>query len=132
MAEAKGKSGVSRALQRAFEPIAIAFAGRRWLPLGAVIHHIGRRTGVGYATPVAVIPTNDKSIVLIGLPWGIDTNWALNVVAAGGARLTWRGRDHRVIAPRIIEPIEAVALAKPLFRLVMRVMPGAIALTRVP
>ena len=35
-------------------------------------------------------------------------------------------------APRIIEPIEAVALAKPLFRLVVRVMPGAIELTRVP
>ena len=132
MTEANRRSGAPPALQRATEPIAIALAGRRWFPLWAVMHHRGRRTAAEYATPVAVIPTLDKRTVLIGLPWGAKTNWALNVVAAGGARLTWKGREHRTVSPRIIEPIEASVLAKPLFRFVVRRMPAAIALTREP
>jgi len=131
MADVNRKSSVSRALQRATQPIALALAGHRWLPLWAVIHHRGRRSGTDYATPIAVIPTTDTSIVLIGLPWGIRTNWARNVMAAEGARLTWKGGVHQTTTPRIIECTEAAALAKPLFRFVVRRMPGAIELTRV-
>jgi deazaflavin-dependent oxidoreductase (nitroreductase family) len=112
------------------EPIARVFAGRRWFPLGAIVHHQGRRTGAEYATPVAVIPSVDPRVVLIGLPWGLATNWARNVVTAGEARLTWKGRGHRVTDPHVVEPIEAMALARRPFRLVLRVMPGAIVLTR--
>ena len=130
MTDANRKPGAPKALQQAIEPVALALAGRRWMPLWAVVHHRGRRSGTEYATPIAVIPTIDKSIVLIGLPWGIDTNWARNVVAAGGARLTWKGRDQRTVTPRIIEPIEAARLTKPLFRFIVRRMPGAIVLTR--
>ncbi|HVL60612.1 MAG TPA: nitroreductase family deazaflavin-dependent oxidoreductase, partial [Microbacterium sp.] len=93
------------------------------------VHHRGRRSGRQYATPIAVIPTIDKSIVLVGLPWGVTTNWARNVVATGGARLTWKGRDQHTVTPRILEPIEAAVLAKPFFRFIVRRMPGAIALT---
>ena len=107
----------------------IALAGHRWFPLWAVVHHRGRRSGTEYATPIAVIPTIDRNIVLIGLPWGVTTNWARNVVAAGGARLTWKGRDQLTVGPRILEPIEAAVLAKPFFRFIVRRMPGAIALT---
>jgi deazaflavin-dependent oxidoreductase (nitroreductase family) len=112
------------------EPVARALAGRRWFPLWAIVHHRGRRSGTDYATPVAVVPTVDKSIVMIGLPWGRKTNWARNVVAAGGATLTWKGRERPTTQPRIIEPTEAAALAKPLFRFVLRRMPGAIVLKR--
>jgi deazaflavin-dependent oxidoreductase (nitroreductase family) len=129
MTDARRKSGAPKALQRATEPIAVALAGRRWFPLWAVVHHTGRRSGTTYATPVAVIPSIDRSTVLIGLPWGLHTNWARNVVAAGGARLTWKGRDQSTVAPRIMEPIEATLLAKPFFRFIVRRMPGAIVLT---
>ncbi|GAB3384418.1 hypothetical protein GCM10027568_00110 [Humibacter soli] len=118
------------AAQRASEPVARALAGRRWFPLWAVVHHHGRRSGNEYATPVAVVPTADRSVILIGLPWGTKTNWARNVIAADGATITWRGRDQRTSAPRIVEPSEASALAKPLFRFVVRRMPGAIVLTK--
>jgi deazaflavin-dependent oxidoreductase (nitroreductase family) len=132
MAHAKRRTGPPKIVRKLTEPIARALAGRRWFPLGAVVHHRGRRSGAEYATPVAVIPTVDPQIVLIGLPWGLETNWARNVVAAGGARLTWRGRGHRMTDPRVLEPIEAMALARRPFRLVLRVMPGALVLTRRP
>ena len=83
-----------------------------------------------YAVPVAVIPTGRSGIVLIGLPWGPTTNWARNVLAAGGARLTWKGQDHRLTEPRVIEAAEAVALAKPFYRRVVGRFPAAIVLTR--
>jgi deazaflavin-dependent oxidoreductase (nitroreductase family) len=126
MSEAKNRP----AAQRATEPVARALAGRRWFPLWAVIHHRGRRSGTAYATPIAVIPSADRGIILIGLPWGRDTNWARNVVAAGGADLTWRGRDERTASPRIVAPAEAAPLARAPFRFVVRRMPAAIVLTR--
>lgn len=98
------------------------------VPLWAVIHHRGRRSGTEYATPIAVVPTLDKGVVMIGLPWGTNTNWARNVVAAGGASLTWKGREHWLTDPRIVEGPDAGALAKPLFRRVVVRMPGAIVL----
>jgi deazaflavin-dependent oxidoreductase (nitroreductase family) len=110
----------------------MALAGRRWVPLWAVMHHRGRRSGTEYATPIAVVPTFDRGIILICLPWGVRTNWALNVVAAGGARLTWKGREQDATGPRIIDSAEAAALTRPLFRFVVRRMPGAIELARVP
>jgi deazaflavin-dependent oxidoreductase (nitroreductase family) len=127
---AKGGSGPPRSLVKATEPIAKAFAGRRAFPLFAVIHHRGRKSGTDYATPVAVVPTSDPNLVLIGLPWGPRTNWAGNVVAAGSADLTWKGALHSTTSPRIIEPAEAEALATRWFRPIVKHMPAAILLRR--
>lgn len=119
-----------RLIVRATEPIANALAGRRWFPLWAVVRHRGRKSGTEFATPVAIIPTIGETIVMIGLPWGARTNWALNVVAAGGATLRWNGRDEPTTAPRIISCEEGASLAKPLFRFVVKRMPAAIVLER--
>lgn len=124
------KSGPPRFIVRATEPVARALAGRRWFPLWAVVHHRGRRSGAEYATPIALVPTIDDGVILIGLPWGPRTNWAHNVVAAEGATLRWKGRDQRTLAPRIVGPAEAAALAKPAFRSIVRRMPAAIVLQR--
>ncbi|HWI30146.1 MAG TPA: nitroreductase family deazaflavin-dependent oxidoreductase [Microbacterium sp.] len=130
MTDANRRSGPPKALVRTTEVVALAVAGRRWIPLWAVIHHRGRRSGTAYATPIAVIPTLDRGVILIGLPWGAKTNWALNVVAAGGARIRWRGRELAGSAPRIIEPTDAATLATRPFRPIVRRMPAAIVLTR--
>ncbi|WP_203580352.1 nitroreductase family deazaflavin-dependent oxidoreductase [Microbacterium hibisci] len=124
------RSGPPRALVKATEPIAMALAGRPGVPLWALIHHRGRKSGADYATPVAVVPTVDPAVVLIGLPWGPKTNWARNVVAAGTADLTSKGAELRVVEPRIVEPGEAAAVAKPFFRFVVKRMPAAIVLRR--
>jgi deazaflavin-dependent oxidoreductase (nitroreductase family) len=105
-------------LVKATTPLARRLAGHAWFPLWAVMHHVGRRSGTEYAVPVAIVPTSD-TIFLVGLPWGEKTNWAQNVLAAGGATVTWKGRGWSGTNPRIVAPEAAVALAKgPLKRVV--------------
>lgn len=96
------------------------------------MHHRGRKSGTDYATPVAVIPTVATDVFLIALPWGPKTNWARNVLAAGGATVTWKGHDHRATEPRLVEREEAVALAKPLFKRIVgsRLFPVFLVLKR--
>src|SRR5215218_10032113 len=116
MGESSRKAGPPRWAIRASAPLALPFSGRRWFPLWAVMHHRGRKSGTEYAIPVALIPTVTEELFLIGLPWGPKTNWARNVLAAGGANVTWKGREYHATDPRLIEPAKAVALAKPLFK----------------
>ncbi|GAA4354546.1 nitroreductase family deazaflavin-dependent oxidoreductase [Microbacterium rhizosphaerae] len=122
------KQSFSHRLQKSIEPLALAMSGRRWFPLYAVVNHRGRRSGTAYKTPVAVVPTVGRGSVLIGLPWGRETNWARNVIAAGGVDLTWKGRTVHATNPRIIDAVEATALTRALFRPVVKRMPGAIVL----
>ena len=97
-------------------PLSWALAGRPWFPLWAVVRHRGRKSGREYATPVALIPTTSDATLLIGLPWGRSTNWAQNVLAAGGATITWKGRDVTVTNPRLAGPEVAAGQAKPFIR----------------
>ena len=103
-------------LLRGTTPVARAIAGRTWFPLWGVMHHVGRRSGREYAIPVALVPVVRDDTFLIGLPWGPRTNWAQNVLAAGGATVTWKGRDRAVSQPRLVGPDEAAAVARPVVR----------------
>ena len=124
--------GPPRRLVDATAPLAKALAGRRGVPLWALIRHRGRRSGTAYETPIAIVPTRDASIVMIGLPWGRNTNWARNVMASAAASLRWKGRDLAVMQPRIIDPAEAGNLAKPPFDRVIKRFPAAIVFERQP
>lgn len=90
----------TRTLARITNPLARPMAGRRLLPLWAVLHNRGRRSGREYAIPVAVRATDDA--FYIALPWGDATQWVRNVQAAGGCTLRWRGTDHRADAPQVV------------------------------
>ncbi|WP_068401330.1 nitroreductase family deazaflavin-dependent oxidoreductase [Kribbia dieselivorans] len=114
MATAK-RQGPPRIVVRLTEPLATWASGRRVLPLFAVMHHVGRRSGASYATPIAVVPS-DPTVILIGLVWGTDTNWARNVIAAGGATLRWRGRDVTLTRPRIVDAATAAQVTRGLVR----------------
>jgi deazaflavin-dependent oxidoreductase (nitroreductase family) len=85
-------------------PIARRLAGRRFFPLWAVVHHRGRRTGRELSVPVAVQATPDAFVVV--LPWGPGTNWARNVLAAGGCVVRWKGQDRRVTGAALATPSE--------------------------
>jgi deazaflavin-dependent oxidoreductase (nitroreductase family) len=98
-------SGPIRRLARRLGPIARPMAGRGWLPLYAVLHHIGRTSGKTYATPVVALRTPDGFIV--PLPFGDATHWARNLFAAGGGSLTWAGHEYRIGEPRVIDRVEA-------------------------
>lgn len=92
--------GATRWLARITDPLWRPIAGRRILPLWAVVHHRGRRSGREYAVPVAVRATPEA--FFIALPWGDATQWARNVQAAGGCTLRWRGKDHQADAPQVV------------------------------
>jgi hypothetical protein len=88
-------------------PMARVLAGRRLVPLWAVVHHRGRVTGRELTVPVAVRAT--REVFVIVLPWGPGTNWARNVLAADGCVLRWKGVDHRVDEPTLIGAADARA-----------------------
>jgi deazaflavin-dependent oxidoreductase (nitroreductase family) len=91
----------------------LPLAGGPWSPFG-VIEHVGRRSGRAYKVPVE--PFVDDAHVVIGLPWGRETNWAQNVIAAGACRMRWRGRSLSLTNPRIVGPDVALPLATGLKR----------------
>ncbi len=92
--------GLSWQLARLTAPITRALAGRRFFPLWAVVRHIGRKTGRVLMVPVAVRVTPELFIVV--LPWGPGTNWARNVLAAGGCVVRWKGADHSTDRPEVV------------------------------
>jgi deazaflavin-dependent oxidoreductase (nitroreductase family) len=98
-------SGPIRALARPLGPLAMPLAGKRWLPLYAILRHTGRTSGKAYSTPVVALGTPDGFI--IPLPFGDATQWARNLFAAGGGSLGWAGRDYRIAEPRIIDREDA-------------------------
>ena len=65
---------------------------------GAVLHH-GRRSGRLYRTPVMVFRGDGD--YLLALPYGADSDWVRNVLAAGGGDLLTRGRRIRLTGPRV-------------------------------
>jgi deazaflavin-dependent oxidoreductase (nitroreductase family) len=66
----------------------------------SVIHHVGRKSGRAYATPVDVIPT--RTGFLIALPYGTQTDWLRNVLAAGSAAVVTNGERLEVDTPTIV------------------------------
>jgi deazaflavin-dependent oxidoreductase (nitroreductase family) len=80
-------------------------SGKRWLPLYGVLHHVGRTTGREYHSPVVVRST--AAATYVPLPFGERTDWYRNALAAGGVRTTWKGSDHWLADPRIIDRDDA-------------------------
>jgi deazaflavin-dependent oxidoreductase (nitroreductase family) len=90
-----------------------------WMPgLGLVIHR-GRRSGRRYETPVNVFPAEDGYV--FALTYGPDTDWARNVLAAGGCELRTRGRTVRLVSPRLYHDEDRRGI-RPFERQVLRVL----------
>ena len=92
-------------------------AGRRWFPAWARLRHRGRRSGKEYVIPVAVLAT--PGAFVIGLPWGPQTNWVRNVLAANGCTITWKGRDYLVTNPLLVDQAVALGAANALQRAII-------------
>jgi deazaflavin-dependent oxidoreductase (nitroreductase family) len=77
--------------------------------IASVVHHVGRRSGRRYETPVNAVPTDDGFV--IALPYGLNTDWLENVLASGSASIVHDGSTHEVDRPEIVP----TAIAEPLF-----------------
>jgi deazaflavin-dependent oxidoreductase (nitroreductase family) len=72
-----------------------------WLvPPFAVIHHVGRRSGRGYRTPVVAFRSRGGFVV--PMTYGRDVDWGRNLLAAGGGEIEQMGSRTRTRNPRIV------------------------------
>jgi deazaflavin-dependent oxidoreductase (nitroreductase family) len=83
----------------------------RRLPGFGVVHHVGRRSGRSYRTPVNVFRVDGDYVV--ALTYGAKTDWVRNVVAAGGCELEVRGHRVRCTAPRLEHDPTAARIRMP-------------------
>jgi deazaflavin-dependent oxidoreductase (nitroreductase family) len=102
-----------------------------WLvPPLAVVHHVGRRSGRAYRTPVLAFPSA-KGFV-IPMTYGRDVDWARNLVAAQGGEIEQRGRRVVLRNPRIVAfgaaETHLPAAVRPVFRAMH--LPGYVLLER--
>ena len=73
-----------------------------WLaPPLAVVHHVGRKSGRHYRTPVVAL--RSATGYVIPMTYGRDVDWARNMLRADGGELSRLGRRVRVHAPRIVD-----------------------------
>jgi deazaflavin-dependent oxidoreductase (nitroreductase family) len=93
-------------LSKVTVPLGRPLAGRRWLPLWAILEHRGRTSGRVYRIPVVAVHTADGFIIPV--PFGERTQWVRNIQAAGGATLRSKGADHRIADPEVIDAAEAM------------------------
>jgi deazaflavin-dependent oxidoreductase (nitroreductase family) len=98
----------------------------------AVVHHVGRKSGEAYRTPVLALSV-ERGIVT-PLPYGTDVDWCRNVVAAGRFELQILGRRVEVENPRIADAETALPLLPLLLRPGLRLLdlPGYLIADRVP
>ena len=75
----------------------------------SVVHHVGRRSGTAYRTPVVVVPADDD--LLVALPYGPGADWVRNVLDAGGATIEHEGATLHATRPELVP----LAVANPYF-----------------
>jgi hypothetical protein len=82
-----------------FNPRVLDAAARHETSWG-VLHHVGRRSGTAYDTPIDAQRTPRG--VFIPLVYGAGSDWCRNVLAADQCRLTLDGQDLALIEPKIV------------------------------
>ena len=118
-----------RRINRAFtNPLMRPLAGR--LPPLAIAHHVGRKSGRRYQTPVLTFSTDEGFVT--PLPYGTDTDWCLNWIEAGEGVVEVAGRRTAVANPRVVSADDALPLLPAFMRLSLRLLglPGFLVVER--
>ena len=105
--------GLRRFVNERLNPLLLrrGLAGGGRSELG-VLQHVGRRTGTRHATPVHPTVVGDE--VWIPVPYGEASQWAQNVLAAGGCSLEVHDTDYRLDRPSLVPATATPRLARPL------------------
>ncbi len=96
---------VARFNKRWTNRVTMLSAGRPHSPY-AVIHHVGRRSGQPYATPVITGPVPGGFVIPLG--YGDAVDWYRNLRAAGGCTLEWQGNMYTVGSPELVDAATAL------------------------
>lgn len=71
------------------------------LPPMAVLHHVGRKTGRAYRTPVVAFRSARGFVV--PMTYGRDVDWGRNIMKTGGCELVRAGRRYTLGNPRMVD-----------------------------
>jgi deazaflavin-dependent oxidoreductase (nitroreductase family) len=88
-----------------------------WFPGLGLVLHVGRRSGRVYRTPVNLFTADGHYTV--ALTYGREADWVRNVVTEGGCRIVHRGKEIRLVEPRIVHD-ETRAAIRPVERFFLR------------
>jgi deazaflavin-dependent oxidoreductase (nitroreductase family) len=99
-------------------PLVGILAGRRFVPLIARIHHVGRRSGKPYVTPTGAHVTGNT--IVIPLSFGNVSDWARNVRAAGQCVVQLGGKTYHATQPRFVDAAEAKPVVDQSFNAINR------------
>jgi deazaflavin-dependent oxidoreductase (nitroreductase family) len=80
-----------------------------------LLEHVGRKSGVVRVTPVHPVRTADGFRIIV--PLGVESQWALNVVAAGHCRVQVGETIHELDEPKLVLPSTIEGLPEPATRL---------------
>jgi deazaflavin-dependent oxidoreductase (nitroreductase family) len=105
-------------LSRLLNPLVGVLAGRRFVPLIARVHHVGRRSGKPYVTPTGAGVNGDT--IVIPLSFGNVSDWSRNVRAAGGCVVVLRGRSYCAVQPQFVDAGDAKAIVRQSFNAINR------------
>jgi deazaflavin-dependent oxidoreductase (nitroreductase family) len=78
------------------------------MPGFGAVYHRGRRSGREYRTPIKVFRHGNG--YLVSLPYGSESDWVKNVLAAGGCDLVTRGRRVHLVEPRVYSDDKPAAI----------------------
>jgi deazaflavin-dependent oxidoreductase (nitroreductase family) len=102
-----------------FNPIILKSAGSQRSPF-AVIHHVGRRSGKPYETPVIAEPVTNGFV--FALTYGPEVDWYRNVLAAGRGTIVWHGKEYPIEQPEILDIKTGVRAFPLLERLILSLL----------
>ena len=97
---------VARFNRRVTNPLQRHWADR--LPGFGLLEHTGRTSGRTYSTPLNVVRTSSGFTIVVA--YGEHSDWLRNVLAAGGAALTYRGRRYVLTEPHLVRGDAAAAV----------------------
>jgi hypothetical protein len=104
----RGISERTRRATKRLNPYLIRVAGTRlgmlYFNLSA-LHHVGRRSGRAYLTPLSAYPLGDGFVLAAAYPY---VDWLENVRAAGNCMLTWNGDEYALERPELISRSNAM------------------------
>lgn len=109
----------SKTANRPMRRIAGTRLGMLYFNLGA-LHHVGRRSGRRYVTPLSAYRLGDGFVLGVAYP---EVDWCRNVLAAGKCTLTWNGKQYALERPELIPAADAMR-AYPLLVKPFIVVPG--------
>jgi hypothetical protein len=95
---------LTKTANRPMRRIAGTRLGMLYFNLGA-LHHIGRRSGRTYVTPLSAYRLGDGFVLGVAYP---EVDWCRHVLAAGKCTLTWNGKEYALERPELIPAAEAM------------------------